>query len=250
MSDNRISFHAAIAWAAEELCWEEWNEGPGEETLGAFCGDFRGVDRRVRAGLKAQRRADARRRRQSFAPRRGSWRAMKRAALVAALLAALLLGMLTVSADMRAFLKRTVAVWTGPNVDIRYEVDGHKLTELPEGYAPHYIPEGFVYVETESYEDSGSFQKVYENADNFFIMVTVRIAENGSLTSMDTEHTYFERIDYGGGEAYLGTFEDGGGYAMFWFAEGIEHELYISADLSREEVFRIADGIYDGENSN
>ena len=158
-------------------------------------------------------------------------------------LMALFLGLLTVSADMRAFLKRTIAIWTGPNVDIRYEVDGHKLTELPEGYAPHYIPEGFVYVETESYEDSGSFQKVYENADNFFIMVTVRIAENASLTSMDTEHTNFKKIDYGEGGAYLGTFENGDGYAMFWFADGIEHELYISAALTEDEVFKIADGI-------
>lgn len=156
---------------------------------------------------------------------------------------ALFLGLLTVSADMRAFLKRTIAIWTGPNVDIRYEVDGHKLTELPEGYAPHYIPEGFEFDEEFSERFRGSFQYNYENADGCFIMVTARIAENASLTSMDTEHTSFERIDYGEGDAYFGTFENSDGYAMFWFADGIEHELYISAELSREEVFKIADGI-------
>ena len=46
------------------------------------------------------------------------------------------------------------------------------------------------------------------------------------------------------GVAYLGTFEDGDGYTMYWFADGIEHELYISAALKEDEVFKIADVIY------
>ena len=240
MNEQQISLYQAIGQSLGELCEEELNAVPPRAQLHRICGSLSGLDRRIRSALRQQR---AERERRAFRPRQVSWKGAKRAALLAAVLMALFLGLLTVSADMRAFLKRTIAIWTGPNVDIRYEVDGHKLTELPEGYAPHYIPEGFVYVETESYEDSGSFQKVYDTADNFFIMVTVRIAENASLTSMDTEHTNFKKIDYGEGGAYLGTFENGDGYAMFWFADGIEHELYISAALTEDEVFKIADGI-------
>lgn len=114
----------------------------------AFAGAFPDWTGRIRSALRQQR---AERERRAFRPRQVSWKGAKRAALLAAVLMALFLGLLTVSADMRAFLKRTIAIWTGPNVDIRYEVDGHKLTELPEGYAPHYIPEGFSYNENNSF---------------------------------------------------------------------------------------------------
>lgn len=240
MNGQQISLYQAIGQSLGELCEEELNAVPPRAQLHRICGSLSGLDRRIRSALRQQR---AERERRAFRPRQVSWKGAKRAALLAAVLMALFLSLLTVSADMRAFLKRTIAIWTGPNVDIRYEVDGHKLTELPEGYAPHYIPEGFEFDEEFSERFRGSFQYNYENADGCFIMVTARIAENASLTSMDTEHTSFERIDYGEGDAYFGTFENGDGYAMFWFADGIEHELYISAELSREEVFKIADGI-------
>lgn len=240
MNGQQISLYQAIGQSLGELCEEELNAVPPRAQLHRICGSLSGLDRRIRSALRQQR---AERERRAFRPRQVSWKGAKRAALLAAVLMALFLSLLTVSADMRAFLKRTIAIWTGPNVDIRYEVDGHKLTELPEGYAPHYIPEGFEFDEEFSERFRGSFQYNYENADGCFIMVTARIAENASLTSMDTEHTSFERIDYGEGDAYFGTFENGDGYAMFWFADGIKHELYISAELSREEVFKIADGI-------
>ena len=240
MNGQQISLYQAIGQSLGELCEEELNAVPPRAQLHRICGSLSGLDRRIRSALRQQR---AERERRAFRPRQVSWKGAKRAALLAAVLMALFLSLLTVSADMRAFLKRTIAIWTGPNVDIRYEVDGHKLTELPEGYAPHYIPEGFEFDEEFSERFRGSFQYNYENADGCFIMVTARIADNASLTSMDTEHTSFERIDYGEGDAYFGTFENGDGYAMFWFADGIEHELYISAELSREEVFKIADGI-------
>ena len=136
--------------------------------------------------------AAAERERRAFRPGRYPGKGQN-AALLAAVLMALFLGLLTVSADMRAvfffffFLKRTIAIWTGPNVDIRYEVDGHKLTELPEGYAPHYIPEGFSYNENNSFAMGNETIFDYENKEGHFIQITIRIAENASLTSMDTE---------------------------------------------------------------
>lgn len=54
-------------------------------------------------------------------------------------------------------------------MSIRYEVEGHPLTALPEGYAPHYIPEGFVYSEEDSYQDECSFRNYYTNAEGYSI---------------------------------------------------------------------------------
>ena len=241
MNEQQISLYQAIGQSLGELCEEELNAVPPRAQLHRICGSLSGLDRRIRSALRQQR---AERERRAFRPRQVSWKGAKRAGLLAAVLMALFLGLLTVSADMRAFLKRTIAIWTGPNVDIRYEVDGHKLTELPEGYAPHYIPEGFSYNENNSFAMGNETIFDYENKEGHFIQITIRIAENASLTSMDTEHTNFKKIDYGEGGAYLGTFEDGDGYTMYWFADGIEHELYISAALKEDEVFKIADGIY------
>lgn len=76
-------------------------------------------------------------------------------------------------------------------MSIRYEVEGHPLTALPEGYAPHYIPEGFVYSEEDSYQDECSFRNYYTNAEGYSIAIDVWVAEGASVVQSDTEHTYF-----------------------------------------------------------
>ena len=212
---------------------------PAEEVLQKQY-DFSSLDRRIRAALKRLRKE----RRVQAAPRGASLRTAKRIALVAALLAALLVGMLTVSAELRVYVKDTIAKWTGQNVDIQYEVGGYGPDALPEEYGPHYIPDGFVYSEGNSVIGSSREVLYYESADGSFIQILMRVAENASMVSMDTEHTDFRTIEYGDGDAYLGTFEDGEGYTMLWIANGIEHELYISAYLPESEVFQIADNIY------
>ena len=202
--------------------------------------DFSALDRRVYASLKALSRARAR----LPMPEHVSWRTARRIAVVAALLAALFGGTMMVSAERNVYVKRVVVEWTERDMSLRYEVGGRLLTALPEGYAPHYIPEGFAYQEESSFVDRASFQKCYENEDGFFILINVQIAENASGVVTDNEHILYELIDFGETDAYLGTFEDGDGYVMYWFADGIEHELYISAYLDRDEVFAIAENIY------
>lgn len=215
-------------------------ELPPEEALRAHYGDFSALDRRIRASLKELRKARAR----QNLPKRIPLRSVKRIALAAALVAALLGGTLIVSADMRVFVKNTIVEWTRRDVSIGYDVGGHILTTLPTGYAPHYIPEGFAYVEEESYEYIEGFEKYYENEDGYFIMIDAYVANNMSGILTDNEHITYQSIAFGEADAYLGTFDDGDGYVMYWFADGIEHELYINAYLPESEVYAIAENIY------
>ena len=115
---------------------------PSEECLRAEYGPLHRLDRRVRRSVRALQKAQQRR-----VLNRTSRRKMRRILLAAALLAALAAGTLAVSAELRLLVKDTLVEWMERNMSIRYEVEGHPLTALPEGYAPHYIPEGFVYNE-------------------------------------------------------------------------------------------------------
>lgn len=245
---TQIPFEELLARAAAESCRRRRESLPPEEVLqGAH--DFSALDRRMAPWLKQLDREHggetaAREHGQEAAPRRRSLRTLRRIALVAALLAALLMGVLTVSAELRAYVKEVIVQWGERNMTLQYEVDGHQLTELPEGYGPHYIPEGFEYVSEESYEYAEAFEKYYENEDGYFIMVTVNTANNMSGISTDTEHITYQEISFGDGDAYFGTFKDGVGAVMYWFADGMEHELYINAYLPESEVYTIAENIY------
>lgn len=233
-----LEFESLLMQAGQEAFRRRIAALPAEETLCAQYGGFSALDQRIHdtwARICKQ---------QDKTLPHVPWRVLKRIALVAALLAALFIGTLSVSAELRATLKNVLVQWNERNMDIRYEIEGRPLDALPEGYGPHYIPEGFIFAEESSYEDTGAFQKFYRDQDGYHMMISVRIAENASLVSTDSEHTNYEKIDYGEGDAYLGTFENGDGYVMYWYAEGIEHELYINAYLTREEVFMIADNIY------
>ena len=235
---TQIPFDELLERAAAESCRRRREALPPEEILRRDH-DFSALDRRMAAWLKQQRRARA----EKTMPRRTSLRTLKRIAFAAALLAALFLGALTVSAQLRAYVKEVIVYWGERNMDLRYEVDGHQLTELPEGYGPHYIPEGFEYVSENSYEFAEAFEKYYENEDGYFIIITVNTANNMSGISTDTEHITYQEISFGDGDAYLGTFNDGDGYVMYWFADGMEHELYINAYLPESEVYAIAEHI-------
>lgn len=212
---------------------------PSEERLRAEYGPLHRLDRRVRRSVRALQKVQQRR-----VLNRTSRRKMRRILLAAALLAALAAGTLAASAELRLLVKDTLVEWMERNMSIRYEVEGHPLTALPEGYAPHYIPEGFVYSEEDSYQDECSFRNYYTNAEGYSIAIDVWVAEGASVVQSDTEHTYFRQVEYGDGEAWLGTFEDGDDYMFSWIAGGIEHNLYINAILPESEVFRIADNIY------
>lgn len=237
---NAPNFDTLLQQAARENFCRRIAAMPPEETLRVQYGDFSALDRRIYDSLKRLRKL----RTHQNLPKRLSLRTVKRIALVAALLAAVFCGTLLVSADLRAYVKNIIVEWTERNVGIRYEVGGHTLTVLPEGYAPHYIPEGFAYVAEESYEYVESIEEYYENADGYFIMIDARIANNASAVWTDNEHITYKSINIGETDAYLGTFNDGDGYVMYWFANGIEHEIYINAYLPETEVLKIAENIY------
>lgn len=236
--ESQIPFEELLRRATGEVRRRRIARLPSEQLLQAGY-DFSALDRRVAAGLRQLRRKRGR----QILPRRISLRTAKRIALVAALLAALLLGTLTASAEVRSYVREVLVHWGERNMDLQYETDGYPLPELPAGYGPHYIPEGFVYIEESSLIESDRAVLEYQNDDGGFIQILMRTAKNTSGMSMDTEHTDFRAIEYGGGDAYLGTFEDTSGYIMVWFADGIEHELYISADIPESEVYAIADSV-------
>ena len=66
----------------------------------------------------------------------------------------------------------------------------------------------------------------------------LELRENGSIVVTDSEHITYKTIDFGEADAYFGTFDDEDGYVMYWFADGMEHELYINAILPESEVFQ------------
>ncbi len=191
--------------------------------------------RSVRALQKAQQRRVL---------NRTSRRKMRRILLAAALLAALAAGTLAVSAELRLLVKDTLVEWMERNMSIRYEVEGHPLTALPEGYAPHYIPEGFVYNEEISLQSKTKFCLITKMKQVISFKLPLELRENGSIVVTDSEHITYKTIDFGGQTPILVLFDDGDGYVMYWFADGMEHELYINAILPESEVFQIADNIY------
>ena len=101
-----------------------------------------------------------------------------------------------------------------------------------------------MYNEEISFTEQNQILLDYENEEGYFVQITIRIAENSSIVVTDSEHITYKTIDFGEADAYFGTFDDGDGYVMYWFADGMEHELYINAILPESEVLRIADNIY------
>ena len=214
---------------------------PEEASLRAAWEPLKRLDRRMARSLRALRKRQAH---ADGMPRHISWRTAKRVALVALLAASVLCGTLVASAELRLTVKNTIVEWMERNMSIRYEVEGKSLSALPEGYGPHYMPAGFSYCEDESFSDEEGFVKIYRDAQGNFISLEVWLATDASVTQNDTEHTQYEHLDYGDGDAWLGTFDDGDGYIFDWVKEGIEHHLYINAVMDRTEVFQIAGQVY------
>ncbi len=247
---TQIPFEELLARAAAESCRRRRESLPPEEVLqGAH--DFSALDRRMTPWLKQLDREHggktaAREHGQEAAPRRRSLRTLRRIALVAALLAALLMGVLTVSAELRAYVKNIVFEWTDHNVGIGYEVEGALLTELPEGYGPHYIPEEYVYDEEASFVDQSRFSFVYrsKNDEGKKLMIDGCISENASMVWADNEHISYEWVTVNDVPAYLGTFIERDGYTLDWAKEGVENSIYFETDLPINELYKIAQNIY------
>ena len=242
MNEKTIAFEELLTAAAGERFRRRLAALGEEESLRREYGSFSALDRRIRRALGGhggERNAAARR-------RKGRRRVLRRVLIAAAVLAALLFGMFTVSAQMRAYVKNIIVEWTEHNVGIRYEVDGALLTELPEGYGPHYIPEGYVYDEEASFIDQSRFTFIYrnENGKGEKLIIRSRISENASMVWTDNEHISYEWVTVNDVPAYLGVFVDGEGYTLDWAKDGVEHSIYFETDLPIDELYKIAENIY------
>lgn len=171
---------------------------------------------------------------------------MKRALLVAAVLISMFTCTLLTSASVRNAVVNTIIDWTGRDVGFQFIIEGEPLSALPDGYGPHYIPDGFEYNEEASIVEKSFLELNYKSANHSMVLsIGSEVLRNSSQTRMDNEHTEFEMITIFDTTAYVGkwTSVDGDdGYFMIWAKDGIENQIYGTVSFS--ELIKIAENIY------
>lgn len=234
--EQSVSLTELMRWALAERAERELEDMPSPQELQSMLGDLPELRRRVFSTLEQQR---------SARPRR-PLRMLGRILIVAAVLISILSGLLLANAAVRGAVVNTIIDWTDRDVGIRFEVEGPLLTALPEGYGPHYIPEGLLPMESQSWSSSDGFFYAYQSEDRGTVLnIRANIAENCSAYYIDNEHITYDKITFNGVQAYLGTFEEHRGYVMLWMKDGIEHMIYICGEeVSLSEVYSIAENIY------
>ena len=240
IEEKRVSLWSLMKFVMEQQAQEQAKVFQTPRELEEEFPDTSNLERRVFSEIEVMQQREKRKGRKPL-------HILRRTILVAAVLISLLFATLMTSAAVRSAVVNTIIEWTGRDVGMRFEIEGEPLTKLPEGYGPHYIPEWFVFLEEDSFEESnGSFSYAYQSEDGSRILdVQTRIAENGSMYWMDNELAEYEMITFQGTKAYLGHGESVGGqetYIMLWTKEGIEHFIYATVSLS--ELFEIAENIY------
>lgn len=231
---QQVSFHRMLAYALDETVRQEWETIPKDGSL-----NLSGLDERIRKSVAQLKKALVHKKQTRL-------RILKKTLLTAAVLASLLFATLMTNASVRNAVVNTIIEWTGRDVGIRFEIEGEPLAALPENYGPHYIPEGFVFLEEVSFKESdGSFSYGYQTEDGSNVLdIQVGIAQNGSMYWMDNEHTIYDKITFNGVSAYLGTFQKHKGYVMLWAKDGVEYYIYTEGTMSLSDVYKIAENIY------
>ena len=234
--EQSVSLPELMRWALAERAEQELSDMPSPQELQSMLGDLPELRRRVFSDLEGQQKSRSRR----------PLRVLVRALIVAAVLVSILACMMMASAAVRGAVVNTIIDWTNRDVGIRFEVEGEPLSALPEGYAPHYIPEGMVCMEEVSWKSKTGFMYAYQSEDGATVLdIQVGIAENSSMYRIDNEHIIYDKITFNGVQAYLGTFEESRGYVMLWMKDGIEHMIYICGEgVTLSEVCAIAENIY------
>ena len=237
--EQTVSLPELMRWALAERAEQELSAMPSPRALEQLFPDMSALRQKVFSALRERERT---RRRQQRRP----LRMLARVLVAAAVLISILSGLLLANAAVRSAVIDTIIDWTDRNVGIRFEVTEPYLDRLPEGYGPHYIPEGLVFDEENSWQSDSDFLYTYQSEDGTMILdLQIGIAQNGSHYQMDNEHTEFEMISFQGTDAYLGHgFALNGAemYVMLWVKDGIEHHIYTNFSLS--EIFKIAENIY------
>ena len=234
-----VSLRTLVQLACAENARREMAALPTPQRLKERYPDTADLTRRVLAAIEMlQKKAKK--------PPHRSWRTIKRGLIAAAIAASLLFGTLMTNAAVRGVVVNTILEWTNRDLGIRFEIEGEPLSSLPEGYGPHYIPDGLIYQESLSWANSGGFFYEYQSENQeSHLSIEVRIAQNSSDYWMDNEHIDYDKVTFNGTAAYLGTFQQHDGYVMLWAKNGVEHFIYIeSPGVTLSEVYQIAENIY------
>ena len=242
-----VSFDALLTLALQEQTRRELAALPDAEALQTLYPDTAGWDRRLRRAL-AERRKSARKAARS-APR-VRWMPLRRLVTVAAVLVLVLAGALATSAEVRYAVRHAVLQWTDIDLRLTYDTEGAPAPAdltLPQGYADHYVPEGFVLDEENALATQTTLLRGYENAaqGQSYYIACYAIQPEGQVSTFDDEHTTYETIDLNGKEATLGTsmnYDGSTSYYLFWESEGIHQS--VSGNVPLDELLTIAQNIY------
>ena len=242
-----VSFDALLTLALQEQTRRELAALPDAEALQTLYPDTAGLDKRLRRAL-AERRKSARKAARS-APR-VRWMPLRRLVTVAAVLVLVLAGALATSAEVRYAVRHAVLQWTDIDLRLTYDTEGTPAPDdltLPQGYADHYVPEGFVLDEENALATQTTLLRGYENAaqGQSYYIACYAIQPEGQVSTFDDEHTTYETIDLNGKEATLGTsmnYDGSTSYYLFWESEGIHQS--VSGNVPLDELLTIAQNIY------
>lgn len=242
-----VSFDALLTLALQEQTRRELAALPDAEALQTLYPDTAGWDKRLRRAL-AERRKSARKAARS-APR-VRWMPLRRLVTVAAVLVLVLAGALATSAEVRYAVRHAVLQWTNIDLRLTYDTEGTPAPAdltLPQGYADHYVPEGFVLDEENALATQTTLLRGYENAaqGQSYYIACYAIQPEGQVSTFDDEHTTYETIDLNGKEATLGTsmnYDGSTSYYLFWESEGIHQS--VSGNVPLDELLTIAQNIY------
>lgn len=242
-----VSFDALLSLALQEQTRRELAALPDAEALQTLYPDTAGWDKRLRRAL-AERRKSARKAARS-APR-VRWMPLRRLVTVAAVLVLVLAGALATSAEVRYAVRHAVLQWTDIDLRLTYDTEGTPAPDdltLPQGYADHYVPEGFVLDEENALATQTTLLRGYENAaqGQSYYIACYAIQPEGQVSTFDDEHTTYETIDLNGKEATLGTsmnYDGSTSYYLFWESEGIHQS--VSGNVPLDELLTIAQNIY------
>lgn len=251
-----VAFDELLAAALREQARRELAALPGARQLERMYPDTSAWDKRLkralakrqRAALRAARAQQRQRRRAAAAKVRGL--TLRRMFWAAAVMVLLLAGTLAVSAEAR-YAARMLLHWGDTELRLSFETEGRppETMALPQGYTDHYIPDGFVLDEENSFTMEDYLFHNYDGQQDGepkgYAVSCYVIRPDGQFELLDNENTVYERFEWNGVEATLGTclMDDGNAsYYLFWDANNIHHMVH--GDLDLKTILDIAEGIY------
>ena len=156
-----VAFDTLLAETLREQTRRELAALPGPRQLAQLYPDTSAWDKRLKKALAARRRAAARAARaarKTAPPHRRL--PLRRLAAIAAVFVLLMAGTLAASAEVRYAVRRALLQWGDAELRLTYETEGQPAPadlRLPAGFTDHYVPDGFVLDEENSYTTESDF---------------------------------------------------------------------------------------------